>query len=144
VTLLRLNLSDVTSLQPGRLHGRATGLASCAPVRPTAQRDLPARHARPLTLGELGRQLELSHSTVSGIVDRLEAKGVVQCTPKPDDRRSVTVALADRMARTGPPLANDGPAHGLESALASATDDERRRMLDGFALLRRFVVSTSG
>ena len=40
-----------------------------------------------MTLGDLSRELELSHSTVSGIVDRLQAKGLVVRNPSPDDRR---------------------------------------------------------
>jgi DNA-binding transcriptional ArsR family regulator len=36
-----------------------------------------------MTLGDLSRELELSHSTVSGIVDRLQAKGLVVATRAP-------------------------------------------------------------
>src|ERR687885_38939 len=40
-----------------------------------------------LSLKELSRRMELSHSTVSGIVDRLERNGLVRRTPNPEDRR---------------------------------------------------------
>lgn len=36
-----------------------------------------------MTLDELSRELELSHSTVSGIVDRLQAKGLVDRRTNP-------------------------------------------------------------
>jgi DNA-binding MarR family transcriptional regulator len=37
---------------------------------------------------ELSTRMGLSHSTVSGIVDRLEARGFLRRAPREDDRRS--------------------------------------------------------
>ena len=53
---------------------------------------------RSMTLGELSRELEMSHSTVSGIVDRLEAKQLVERRPSPEDRRYVHISLAQHVA----------------------------------------------
>jgi MarR family transcriptional regulator, organic hydroperoxide resistance regulator len=92
-----------------------------------------------MTLGELSRELELSHSTVSGIVDRLQAKDLVDRTPSLDDRRYVQISLAEHVASQAPALADDGPIGRLEAVLKAATPDERRRIKEGLALLVRFA-----
>lgn len=47
------------------------------------------------SLGGLSRRLGLSHSTASGIVDRLERRGLVRRRPDPRDGRVTSVALAE-------------------------------------------------
>ena len=54
------------------------------------------------TLGEFSRELELSHSTVSGIVDRLQAKGLVDRRTSQNDRRYVEISLAKHIASQAP------------------------------------------
>jgi DNA-binding MarR family transcriptional regulator len=92
-----------------------------------------------MTLGELSRELELSHSTVSGIVDRLQAKDLVDRKPSPDDRRYVQISLAQHVASRAPALADDGPIGRLEAVLKAATADDRRSIKEGLALLVRFA-----
>ena len=86
------------------------------------------------TLGELSRELELSHSTVSGIVDRLQAKGLVDRRTSQKDRRYVEISLAKHIASQAP-LADDGPIGRLEATLRTASPDERQIIKDGLALL---------
>jgi DNA-binding MarR family transcriptional regulator len=50
------------------------------------------RDRRP-TMNELARMLELDKSSVTGLVDRAERRGLLQRTPSPDDRRSMHVSL---------------------------------------------------
>jgi DNA-binding MarR family transcriptional regulator len=97
----------------------------------------------PMTLGDLSRELELSHSTVSGIVDRLQAKEIVDRRPSPDDRRYVQISLTESVAKRAPALANDGPIGRLEAVLKAATADERRRIKEGLGLLLRFADQAS-
>jgi DNA-binding MarR family transcriptional regulator len=92
-----------------------------------------------MTLGELSRELELSHSTVSGIVDRLQAKDLVDRKPSPNDRRYVQISLAQHVASQAPALADDGPIGRLEAVLKAATADDRRSIREGLALLVRFA-----
>src|SRR5437764_787428 len=56
--------------------------------RMQAQPEAPA-----LSLTELSRRMGLAHSTVSGIVDRLERRDLVARTPRSGDRRSVGIEL---------------------------------------------------
>ncbi|MBP1931386.1 MarR family winged helix-turn-helix transcriptional regulator [Ammoniphilus resinae] len=47
----------------------------------------------PKTIGEISKAIDLSNSTVSGIVDRLERNGLVERQRDQQDRRVVWVAL---------------------------------------------------
>jgi DNA-binding MarR family transcriptional regulator len=92
-----------------------------------------------MTLGDLSRELELSHSTVSGIVDRLQAKGLVVRKPSPDDRRYVQISLAEHVASQAPALGDEGRIGRLEAVLRAATAEERRKVQEGLVLLVRFA-----
>ena len=47
------------------------------------------------TMQELGRFLGLDKSSISGLVDRAERRGLVRRTPSEEDRRAVRVSLTD-------------------------------------------------
>src|SRR5690606_3211522 len=49
----------------------------------------------PLTPGALAREVSLSPATVTGICDRLEARGLLTRTRRSEDKRQVSVALTD-------------------------------------------------
>lgn len=96
-----------------------------------------------MTLSELSRELPLGHSTFSGIVDRLQARGIVQRAPSQEDRRYTRIALTDDARRHADALGQDGPGERLVAVLAQATPEERRTIGEGLALLRRFVEAAS-
>lgn len=54
---------------------------------------------RTLTISELARALGLDRSSVSGLVDRTEKRGLVQRQPNPDDARSVQVTASAHGAK---------------------------------------------
>jgi DNA-binding MarR family transcriptional regulator len=51
------------------------------------------------TVGEVARRISLSHATVSGILDRLESRGLVRRVRGCADRRNVLVTLTDSGVR---------------------------------------------
>ena len=55
-----------------------------------------ARHEDGMTHGELTRELLVTAGNVTGIVDRLEALGLVERRPVPEDRRTVRLRLTPR------------------------------------------------
>lgn len=61
--------------------------------------------------GALARELSLSPATVSGILDRLEARAFVERTRQVDDKRTVLVSLTARgrelLEQAPPPLQED-------------------------------------
>ncbi|WP_406371497.1 MarR family transcriptional regulator [Streptomyces sp. NBC_00647] len=88
----------------------------------------------PLPMRRLAQQLKCEPSNVTGIVDRLEARGLVERRPDPADRR-VKLAAATTEGR--------GVARGLRESLnfareplAELSDEERLTLRD---LLRRML-----
>lgn len=60
-----------------------------------------------ITPGRLARAVSLSQATVTGILDRLENRGLIARRRSTNDRRSVlvkTTSEADHMLDTGPPI----------------------------------------
>ena len=59
----------------------------------------------PLPLTQIGRLIMVKSGTITGIIDRLEQKGLVQRTRNSPDRRIITIELTD----TGKMLAQNAP-----------------------------------
>lgn len=55
--------------------------------------------AGPVGMAELGRALHLGKSSVTGLVDRIERRGLAVRTPDPRDRRAFLITLTDAGAR---------------------------------------------
>jgi DNA-binding MarR family transcriptional regulator len=92
-----------------------------------------------LSLSELSRRMELAHSTVSGIVTRLERRGLLRRTTRPDDRRFVTIELTRPVKEW---VGYELPAlrlRPLTAAIGEATEQERSAILDGLATLQRLL-----
>ena len=90
-------------------------------------------------LGSLSIRLHLSHSTVSGIVDRLASKGMVERRVDPTDRRISRVFLTKPVAtytqRTVPALQR-AP---LLRVAARSTPTQRAAIRRGVSMLRRLL-----
>ncbi|MFJ9866018.1 MarR family winged helix-turn-helix transcriptional regulator [Streptomyces sp. NPDC101165] len=90
----------------------------------------------PLPMRKLAQKLKCEPSNVTGIVDRLEVRGLVARRPDPADRRVKLAAPTDEGLRVARDL-REGLRFAREP-LAGLTDEERsslrdllRRMLDG-------------
>ncbi|MFD9700727.1 MarR family winged helix-turn-helix transcriptional regulator [Lentzea sp. NPDC059081] len=92
----------------------------------------------PATVTELARRLSLSHSTTSGIVDRLQARGLVTREPDQDDRRYTRVQVTEPVRGYTRAL-SEGPYGRLTKALESASPAERKAVLDGLETLRSLL-----
>ena len=95
-----------------------------------------------LSLKELSARLSLAHSTVSGIVDRLQARGMVVRRRDEADGRATVIApssqVRDFLTNRMPELA----ISPLTEALRSASDRERASVLRGLRKLRALVESS--
>lgn len=100
-----------------------------------------------LSLKELSGRMRLSHSTVSGIVDRLQQRGLVGRTPDPRDRRYSRILLSEKVkdyVREEVPSRRLGP---ILKVLELASAEEREQIVAGIGTLRRLlelVVSGGG
>ena len=93
-------------------------------ARHAAARDLSMIQARLLgvlrdrepTMQELARLLDLDKSSVTGLIDRAEKRGLVQRAPSGDDRRAIRV----RLTKSGRQIATD-VRRLFQADVASAT-----------------------
>ena len=88
------------------------------------------------TLNELSVRMALAHSTVSGIVDRLEQKKLVQRRPDPQDRRYVRIYMGEAVQNYVRYLYPSRRTNLMVGALEHAQPAERARVLDGLSALR--------
>ncbi len=92
-----------------------------------------------MSLKELSARVSLAHSTVSGIVDRLEKRGFVNRRALESDRRvtqiTVSKPVREFMEKQAPELA----LHPLLSALRRASEAERSAVRKGIETLERLL-----
>jgi MarR family transcriptional regulator, lower aerobic nicotinate degradation pathway regulator len=75
----------------------------------------------------LSRILELDKSSVTGLVDRAEKRGLVERVPDPDDGRAVRI----RITRGGRAIVTAGAAEAeaeIKTVAAGLTDPQRRQL----------------
>lgn len=92
-----------------------------------------------LSLKDLSKELGLAHSTVSGIIDRLEKQGLVKRQTDEADRRLAKLVVTEQVRKF---LRETWPAlemHPLAEALRAATLAEREQVLQGVRTLRRLL-----
>ena len=94
----------------------------------------------PMTLTELSRSLGMSHSSASGIVDRLQARGLLRRTEDATDRRRTSIQVTEAVQRYVHEL-EAGPSGRLVEALGNATPAQRAAITKGLELLSRFLGS---
>lgn len=83
---------------------------------------------QPLSMGELADRLFCDASNVTGIVDRLEARGLVERQPDPDDRRVRRLVLTDAGKELG--RAHHDRVFEDFPCVGALTDDDRRTLYD--------------
>ena len=88
----------------------------------------------PLPMRKLAQKLKCEPSNVTGIVDRLEARGLAERRPDPADRRIKMAAATDEGLRVAREL-REG-LHFAREPLAGLSADERGTLRD---LLRRML-----
>jgi DNA-binding MarR family transcriptional regulator len=74
--------------------------------------------APPMKVSELARRMHLHPATMVGVLDRLEAKGLVQRTRSNDDRRVVHIVITEQgreLIRNSPEMAQGLLVKGLET-----------------------------
>jgi DNA-binding MarR family transcriptional regulator len=92
-----------------------------------------------ISLKDLSQAVSLAHSTVSGIVDRLEKRGMIERrTDETDGRisRIYPTAAVSEFVRDQIPALTRGP---LESALERATEAERTEISRALERLRELL-----
>jgi DNA-binding MarR family transcriptional regulator len=92
-----------------------------------------------VSLKDLSREMSLAHSTVSGIVDRLEKRGLVERKPDGEDGRVSRVyptAVVTEFVKDRIPALTRGP---LAAALERTTTEEREAIGKALKRLRELL-----
>jgi DNA-binding MarR family transcriptional regulator len=92
-----------------------------------------------LSLKDLSRELGLAHSTVSGIVDRLEKRGMVERKADGADRRVSRIVPTRQVRQFVRETMPELERHPLAEALAEATEAERQTVARGIGTLRQLL-----
>jgi DNA-binding MarR family transcriptional regulator len=112
--------------------GRSFGTLRCAGSRRLVELGVSMTHFHVLTLlrhhdamsmGRLADAMGASMSAATGIIDRMEERGLIERVRVPDDRRVVVV----RPTRTGNDLVDDAEllkSTVMDAALARLSDDQ--------------------
>lgn len=92
-----------------------------------------------ISLKDLSVAVSLAHSTVSGIVDRLEKRGMIERRPDEADGRISRIfptAIVSQFVREQIPSLTRGP---LEEAMKRATEEERAKIGASLKRLRELL-----
>ena len=90
----------------------------------------------PLPMSRLAEAMDVSQASATGIVDRMEQRGLVERLRDDADRRVVRVALADGGRQTLGVMANERREH-LAQIIDQLTDGELEGFLAGLRGMRR-------
>lgn len=99
------------------------------------------------SLKELSARMNLSHSTVSGIIDRLQRRGFVERKTNSRDRRYSRIFLSEKVRDYVSKEVPSRRLHPFLKALELASAEEKEQILAGLGTLRRLletVVSDGG
>ena len=101
----------------------------------------------PLAMSKLAEALDVSVASATGIIDRMEQRGLVERRREPDDRRIVLVNRTDSGDSIFRDFAVDRRKH-LAGLLDRMTDAELESLLTGLRAMRRArseaMAATSG
>lgn len=118
----------------GRAYSDATVLfhttvANRIGINPSDEKALSVlQRLGPLSASEIAEQTGLAASSVTTLIDRLEAKGLVRRERDPQDRRRLTIVLAPQAAVVEQLFASSGKS--LAELIAHYSDDELRLIAD--------------
>jgi DNA-binding MarR family transcriptional regulator len=96
-----------------------------------------------LSLKELSRSVGLAHSTVSGIVDRLQKRGMAERRTNPADGRASTIVVTGMVRDYMRDMYPANALHPVTAALRRAKPAERTAIVEGLRTLRRVVEATA-
>lgn len=89
-------------------------------------------------VSELSREIPLSPSTVTGVLDRLVAKGLLERIPDPRDRRSIIMKITPRASDLVQRMRATFDKE-LETILSVLPDDRLQELMESTQLILDFL-----
>ncbi|MFE7272147.1 MarR family winged helix-turn-helix transcriptional regulator [Streptomyces sp. NPDC057623] len=131
---LTLEVVDLIGSVVARYHEEYEGAAAEHALTGAQARLLSLLALEPLPMRKLAQRLRCEPSNVTGIVDRLETRGLVERRPDPADRRVKLAAATDEGLRVARSLRDS--LRFAREPLAGLSDEQRLTLRD---LLRRML-----
>lgn len=91
-----------------------------------------------MTFKEIGENTLITKTTLTGVVDRLEKKGLVERRPCADDRRCIRAVLTDEGDKVFRDVFPEHVAH-LHSQLADLPEAERQQLVASLRKVRELL-----
>ena len=95
-------------------------------------------HYGDMKVSDISKELDLSNSTVSGIIDRLVEKKIVQRKRSDEDRRIVMISLADEYRQPVKKGLN-AFAQKMRKALSTMTEEDVESIIRGLEKLEKIL-----
>lgn len=95
-------------------------------------------HHGEMKISDLSQRLNLSNSTISGIVDRLEKQGLVERIRSKEDRRVVHVNITPEFKKTAEEKFKEVEKE-IETKMSKASEEELDRILEGLDTLKKML-----
>lgn len=92
-----------------------------------------------MKISDLSVKLNLSNSTVSGIVDRLENQGIVERNRSEEDKRVVYVSIAADFAEKHHQCFHQQIEETIERKMAQGTAEELEKICEGLEVLKKIL-----
>ncbi|WP_042462442.1 MarR family winged helix-turn-helix transcriptional regulator [Neobacillus dielmonensis] len=92
-----------------------------------------------ITIKHLTQNLRMTQSTVSDIVERLSAKGILLKTPNPKDKRSVIISVSEEVLNLIKDHSNEPVKRAVRDVLSLLTPEEQGTVEQGMRLLMKAV-----
>ena len=92
-----------------------------------------------LSIKDVAQRLDLTQSTVSGVVERLVDKRTIEKRPHPEDRRAVQLWPTAAVARFMTVDRDEFVSRPVRAALGRLTRKERQQVVEALRLLRAQV-----
>ncbi|MBT2466764.1 MarR family transcriptional regulator [Streptomyces sp. ISL-66] len=132
---LTLEVVELIGTVVARYHEEYEHAAASHQLTGAQARVLNLLSLEPTAMRKIAQKLKCEPSNVTGIVDRLEARGLVERRPDPADRRVKLAATTEEGLRTADRLRASldfarEPLAGLSTEERTALRDLLKRMLD--------------
>ena len=95
-------------------------------------------HCGEMKISDISAKLNLSNSTVSGILDRLEKQGIVERIRDKEDRRVVNVRVTPEFKKIADRHLKDAEKN-IELKMMEATPEELDKVLEGLNILKKML-----
>jgi DNA-binding MarR family transcriptional regulator len=122
-----LGLVDAMAQLSFLVHGALTEIAARHGLSIIQTRLLGVLRDRTPTMNELGRYLGLDKSSITGLVDRAQRRGLVTRTVSAVDRRAFLISITATGRHVGGQVAAQFAGH-IETLAAGLSDADRRQL----------------